>query len=323
MSVTDLINAKTTGEVYLTALASRFQIKETRDQKHYLDFYLTDKTGEVLVRKWNFSDNDRNNLVNAPDKFAIIDVQISIKIYNNKMQYIVQKYNLNSDNLPHENFYFSAPYPVAKMWHDLQSFMKLITDEDYRKLLQNIFDDTKTAELFQRQRAAVIFHHNVYGGLLWHTLTMLKMAAKLVEVYDYLQVNVSLLYTAIIMHDFAKIYEIADFFDNNYTLEGRLIGHISLGAQIVHNYATNLNTPSAKIMLLKHCILSSHGKLEFGSPVAPATLEALIVSRLDDLDAKLNTAYKDLAHTPLHDFSENKYPDFAKQGFYKHLETKK
>ncbi len=305
----------------LTALISRFQIKTTKNQNQYLDLYLIDSTGELLVRKWNYNLFDQQNLIDFKNESIVIDCVIRKTIHNNRFQYVLESYELNF-TMKKENFFPRAIYSIDKMWNELQNFVNKITDTDYQKLLKTLFSDQESLDKFKHHRAAIRNHHNVYGGLLWHTLTMLKTAEQIIKIYHHIPINQSLLFAGIILHDWGKIYEIGtSFSDSLYTLEGRLIGHISIGAQIIEKYAERLNLNSKKMILLKHCVLASHGKLEFGSPVQPAIIESLILSKIDDLDAKLDMINRDFEIINPDGFTNNKHSDFAKQGFYFHFKS--
>lgn len=308
----------------VTAIAARFRIRKTKNQNQYLEFILIDSTGEMLVRKWSFDLFDQNNLLD-PSKHTTIILNCLVRksSYNNRFQYTVENYEINTE-AEVEDYFLHAPYPVKTMWKEFETFLPKITDHDYQKLLQTLLADKEVVEQFKIHRAGVSNHHNVYGGLLQHTLTMLKTAEQIVMIYRHLAIDQSLLYTAIILHDWAKLREISSrFVEARYTVEGRLIGHISLGAQMVEKLTTKTLLPTKKSLLLKHCILASHGKMEFGSPVHPAIIEALILSKIDDLDAKLDTCYRALTTVEKDGFTTNRYPDFASQGFYDHINDDK
>ncbi|WHP38957.1 MAG: HD domain-containing protein [Mollicutes bacterium] len=124
--------------------------------------------------------------------------------------------------------------------------------------------------------------------MLWHTLTMLKMANKVIDIYDYVKINKSLLYAGIMLHDIGKIYEINADLPEQYSFKGKLLGHISIGSEISKKYGQKLKLPEKKIDLLQHMILASHGKLENGSPIRPMLMESFILSQMDDFDSKTN-----------------------------------
>ncbi len=304
----------------LTAIAARFRIRKTKTQNQYLEFILIDSTGELPVRKWNFDLFDQKNLLDpSKENTIILNCLVRKTIFNNRFQYTIENYEINTD-AQLEDYLLHAPYPVKTMWNEFEVFVQKVDDQDYQALLQTLLADQKTVEQFKIHRAGVSNHHNVYGGLLQHTLTMLKMAEQVIMTYRHLTIDKSLLYTAIIFHDWGKLKEISPrFIDPRYTVEGRLIGHISLSAQLVERLGMKTYLPVQKSLLLKHCILASHGKLDFGSPVHPATLEALILSKIDDLDAKLDTCYRALLSVEKDGFTTNRFPDFASQGFYDHL----
>ena len=155
---------------------------------------------------------------------------------------------------------------------------------------------TRTHSLFTRMPAAQNIHHSYTSGLLEHVWSMTRIAGFLADhyakYYDELDppLNRGLIVAATILHDIGKLRELEYHpVEAKYTKEGRLIGHVLMGRDMVREAAAKIEGfPKSCCLCLEHAILAHHGKREFGAPVAPATLEALIVSYVDDLDAKVN-----------------------------------
>jgi 3'-5' exoribonuclease len=141
---------------------------------------------------------------------------------------------------------------------------------------------------FKKHSAAKSVHHGFSGGLLEHTLSVAELCSDLAAHYDYLDRD--LLVTAALCHDIGKVEELSDFPQNIYTDEGQLLGHIVIGSWMVRDHIANIpDFPEAKKNELLHCILSHHGKLEYGSPKVPMLVEAEALQFADNIDAKMET----------------------------------
>jgi 3'-5' exoribonuclease len=169
-----------------------------------------------------------------------------------------------------------------------------VDDPCLKKLVLMILDENLS--LFQKMPAAQNFHHSYTAGLLEHVWSMTRIASFLADhyskYYDKLNppLNRGVIIAATVLHDIGKLRELEYHpVEAKYTKEGRLIGHILMGRDIVREAASRIEGfPEELLLLLEHAILAHHGKLEFGSPVQPLTIEALIVSYIDDMDSKLN-----------------------------------
>jgi 3'-5' exoribonuclease len=178
-------------------------------------------------------------------------------------------------------------------------------------LLHLFFNDEKIAALFKKAPAAKGFHHVYIGGLLEHTLSVIRLLDQMTNHYQ--GINRDILITGGILHDIGKIYEYSYDSIFDYSDQGRLIGHIVIGIEMLDAKIAALGDfPERLAMELRHLILSHHGTQEFGSPKRPKTLEALIVHFIDDLDAKVNAFQEfieesrddDSAWTPFHKLFE-------------------
>jgi 3'-5' exoribonuclease len=182
--------------------------------------------------------------------------------------------------------------PVAKgdidaMFADLMAFVEQIETPCLRQLLHLFFHDGEVAKLFKKAPAAKGFHHVYIGGLLEHTLSVIRLLDQVTKHYQ--GINRDLVISGGILHDIGKIYEYTYDRMFDYSDEGRLIGHIVIGLEMLDaRIAAVEGFPEQLAMELRHLILSHHGTQEFGSPKRPKTPEALIVHFIDDLDAKVN-----------------------------------
>jgi 3'-5' exoribonuclease len=171
------------------------------------------------------------------------------------------------------------------MMNELLACIRKIKDSDFQKLLHSIFDPSELKKKFRRAPAAKGMHHACVGGLMEHTLSLFRLCESVAPHFP--EIDTDLLLTGVLVHDLGKVDELSYVKKFDYTDRGRLMGHIALELDRLSEAIRGLpGFPEQKTVLLKHLILSHHGKEEFGSPVKPMTLEALILHMLDDLDAK-------------------------------------
>lgn len=175
------------------------------------------------------------------------------------------------------------------MYDALMKYMKLVENPYLQKLIQMYFvDNAAFIDAFKNHSAAKTVHHSFVGGLLEHTLGVVRLCVFYVEQYPYL--NRGLLLTAALFHDVGKLKEISNFPENDYTDDGQLLGHIVMGSELVGFGCRHIkNFPKKLMSELQHCILAHHGELEFGSPKKPALAEAMALNYADNTDAKLET----------------------------------
>jgi 3'-5' exoribonuclease len=209
----------------------------------------------------------------------------------------------------------STDYNVEELFKSIHDRIdRSIDDPLLKRLVRNILDDH--AELFKKMPAAQSFHHSYTGGLLEHVWSMTRIAAFLADhygkYYEHLNppLNRGVIVAATILHDIGKLREL-DYHpvEAKYTKEGCLIGHVLMGRDLVRDAARKIDGfPEETLLLLEHAILSHHGRRDFGAPIVPQTLEALMVSFIDDLDAKMNIAARQrLQSTTDGDFTDKVY----------------
>ena len=174
------------------------------------------------------------------------------------------------------------------MQHELTQYITTIRNEYLRKLAAGYFHDAEFMKAFSFHSAAKSVHHGFVGGLLEHTLSVVKMCDYFSKQYPAL--NRDLLLTAAMFHDIGKIKELSAFPENDYTDDGQLLGHIIIGSQMVKERIDTMpGFPKKLESELIHCILAHHGELEYGSPKKPALIEAMALNLADNADAKMET----------------------------------
>jgi 3'-5' exoribonuclease len=195
----------------------------------------------------------------------------------------------------------SSHRKLSEMWESLQRVIhSCIDDEPVRRLVVELLEANR--DLFGRMPAASTLHHSFTSGLIEHVCSMARVASMVAKHYSIYYHNLnpplnrSVVVAGAILHDIGKLRELEYHpAEAKYTKEGSLIGHIVLGRDMVREAARKVpDFPEETLLLLEHVILSHHGKREFGAPVLPSTIEALIVSFVDDLDAKVNIVAREL-----------------------------
>ena len=260
------------------------QQRTTKSNKPYLNLILGDKTGQLEGRIWEPSDPriakdfDRGDVVKARGSASRFDDRLQMKI--DQLRVALTAEVDKSDLMP------STTQDVGVLWRALLSFVASFRNEDLKRLLTTLLADPALGEAYREAPAAKQLHHAWLGGLLEHVVSLLTLADRIAPHYPLLDRD--LLLTGVILHDIGKIHELSWEIGFEYTVEGVLLGHIQMGSALVERTIDSLpNFPPRLKTLVLHEILSHHGKLEFGSPKLPMTPEALALSFIDDLDAKM------------------------------------
>ena len=259
---------------------------ETRNGKPYDNRTLQDKTGTLDGKVW---DPNSGGIADY-EEMDFIEVFGEVISYNNALQL-----NIKQLRKPYEDEYNAADYmptsekSVDGMYNELLSYINQVENKYLHQLLQYYFvKDQAFIKTFKTHSAAKSVHHGFAGGLLEHTLSIVKMCEYYVKAYPLLSKD--LLYTAAIFHDIGKTRELSSFPENDYTDDGQLLGHIVIGVEMISEGVRNIEGFPAKIASeLKHCVVAHHGELEFGSPKKPALAEAVALHYADATDAKLQT----------------------------------
>jgi len=253
--------------------------------KSYLAVSLMDKTGSIEGRVWDNAEHFAG-LFDAED---FVHVKGSVSAYMGKLQVKVTSISRIDDNdVDVKDFLPTARRPVDEMFEELIHIAGAMKDRFLKQLVLDMFSDTKIADDYKHAPAAKGMHHVYIGGLLEHSLSLCSLAEKVCGHYE--GVNLDLITTGAILHDVGKTRELSYSRAFGYTDEGRLLGHITIGVEMIDEKIRKIEGfPAELAMLVKHMILSHHGVYEYGSPKRPKTVEATILSYLDDLDAKVNS----------------------------------
>lgn len=254
--------------------------------KSYLVVSLMDKTGDLEGRVWD----DAERISNDFDIDDFVRVKGRVSAYMGKLQLKISSVaKVDESEVCLEDFLPSAAISPDLMFSDLEGIVETVKDPFIKKLLLTAMQDKELSQGLKNAPAAKGMHHVYIGGLLEHVLSLCCLI-NLVSSHYGERINRDLLLAGAIFHDIGKIRELSYKRSFGYTDEGRLVGHITIGVEILDDLTRSIDGfPAELSMLLKHMILSHHGEYEYGSPKKPKTLEATILSYLDDLDAKVNS----------------------------------
>lgn len=298
MNFTELPNGMVEGFVLL----KKCDEKKTKNGSAYLDVVICDKDGEMTGKWW---DNSSNGVFAAD---MIVKIRGNVEQYNGRDQFRISQmrpagasdsYNI-SDLVP------SAEVGGAQLFDMLHKRVEAFSDEELKAIVLDIIDSRKDKLIVYP--AALRLHHAIVGGLMYHTMSIVRMAEEICKIYP--NINRELLISGAILHDVAKTWELTTAqsgLANGYSTEGELIGHLVKGAMYIDETAKRLGISGEKVTLLEHMILSHHGVPDYGAAVRPMFLEAEILSTLDSLDATIYEINNALENVEKGGFSDRQW----------------
>lgn len=246
---------------------------------------VSDNTGEVVAVFWNLSDQKISEIELM--QFAFIEGQVVKKKSNGQIQINIRNIEQVNEASLLEEMIPSTPLDIEQIMKEIDYKIISIKNPYLKKLLNSFFNDIILREKFKKAPAAKKLHQAYRGGLAEHTRNVSCICETLCQIYP--QLNRDFLITAALLHDIGKIEEYHYNGIIDYTDKGRLIGHIVIGVEMIEDKIKQISDfPDDLTILLKHTILSHHGKLEFGSPKLPSILPAIALFYADDADAKIN-----------------------------------
>jgi 3'-5' exoribonuclease len=268
------------------------QLGTTRDQrKYFLKCLIGDKTGQIPARMWTIDEATYNSL--PTDGFVYVEGQT--QAYQGEIQFIITR--IRPVQPTHEQIRDLLPCsarPAEEMFTELKALLATLDHGAVKALAKAYLDDQFLMEAFKQAPAAKSMHHAYLGGLLEHTLNLLKLANLICPLYP--KINRDIVMMGLFLHDLGKTRELVYDRTFSYSDRGELIGHIVDGAIMLHDKAqkvmveAGLRLPPGLLTVLQHIIISHHGVPEFGAAKVPSTPEAILVSQLDNLDAKTTMA---------------------------------
>ena len=249
----------------------------------YLTVVVQDNSGTIEGKFWDVKPEDTERIQVG----AILNFTFEVLLYNRSLQLRINKCEpADLSKIDFSQFVISSTVPENERKSELERMISSIRNDTYRKLVQGMVD--YVGEKYFSFPAASRIHHNFLGGLSEHSLSMAEMADDISRHYP--QLDRDLLISGALIHDVGKTAEMSGPVTTEYTLEGKLEGHISLANGWLTEVAGKLDLEGTEeAILLHHMILSHHGHYEFGSPVLPLLQEAEVLSMIDNLDARMNT----------------------------------
>ena len=249
----------------------------------YLTVTLQDNTGMIDGKFWDVKEEDKNIIETG----KLVMFSFEVLMYNKNLQLRInrcEKADMSKVNM--NDYVIASSLSEEDRRRSVEEYVKSIQNPVYSALVKGMLD--YVGEKYYTYPAASKIHHNWLGGLSEHSLSMTEMADMVCRHYP--QLHRDLLISATLIHDVGKTAEMSGAFTTEYTLEGRLEGHISLANGWLTEVAEKLQlSDREETVFLHHMILSHHGHYEFGSPVLPMLQEAEALSLIDNLDARMNT----------------------------------
>ncbi len=276
-------------------VAGTRQLRTKADGSAYLALTLCDRTGQLEGRMW---EADEAGEFKAGD---VVKLRGLVCRYQERLQIKVDKLRradeaADAGQFEPGDFVPHTKYAIDDLWSRLEGYVAGFADPHLQQLVRLFLEDASLAPQLREAPAAKMMHHAWIGGLLEHIVSLADICS--FAAGHYPGINRDLLLTGAILHDIGKLVELRWGTSFEYTLEGQLLGHISLGlAMIDQKVALVPGFPPRLKLLVEHLVLSHHGRYEFGSPKLPMIPEAMLLHYLDDLEAKMQTMHAELARS--------------------------
>ncbi|HUY82719.1 MAG TPA: HD domain-containing protein [Acidobacteriaceae bacterium] len=269
-------------------VVTTWQTRRKKDGSPYFALTIADRTGQMEARMWETSD---------AEEFAagdIVKVRGQVNRYQDKLQITLDRIRrATPEEFDVGDFVPKTECDVEELWVVLSGYVESFTDPHLKALLRLFLDDQEIAGALREAPAAKTLHHAWIGGLLEHIVSLLGICDLVAKHYG---VHRDLLLTGAVLHDIGKLHELRWGTSFEYTVQGQLLGHITIGLGMVERKMDAIEGfPPELRLLVSHLILSHHGKYEFGSPKLPMIPEAVLLHYLDDMDAKMQTMRTEFA----------------------------
>ncbi len=268
-----------------TFLVKSKDLGRSRNGKPFLSMMLSDCTGEMDTRMWEGAE-ETSALFQEGD---VIAVNGKASSFQNRMQLVIQHLApVPLSEIQLADYLPKTELDLESLYDELLGYFERLDNVWVRDLGLQLLKNPEIARRYKVCPAAKTIHHAFIGGLLSHSVQLIRIVNAISPWYPALDKNLLIFGAA--FHDFGKIYELSYGTSIGYTDEGKLVGHITIGVTLVDREIQKIpDFPRDLEWQLKHLILSHHGRLDYGSPKKPATLEALLIHHIDDMDSKLNS----------------------------------
>ncbi|ROR03311.1 3'-5' exoribonuclease YhaM family protein [Desulfosoma caldarium] len=293
------------------------QLRTTKNGKPFLTLKLRDKTGSVTARLWENAAETAQSLAGH----RVLRIQGRSELFRDELQIHVQTVQaVPEKEVNPSDFLPVCPRDVKEMWREFSGLLQGLTRKPHRELVQSFLADKPLMQRFRKAPGAKSVHHAYLGGLLEHTVGVMRLASLIADVYPRLDRDLLLL--GAFLHDIGKIYEYTYDLVIDYSDVGRLVGHMVLGVEILNaKLMVCKGFPEETAMVLKHLILSHHGETEYGAVQKPMTREALALHLADDLDARMNSVDEILSKSDDPESAWTAYQQLYGRYFYKGSRT--
>jgi len=281
----DLQELKPQDPVKGRLLVAEKHLYTTKDGKPYLRLQLMNRTGSIEAVLWDGAESAYDLLSRSPEQ--VVEIKGVVVLYQQERRIRLKTVSPAPEGMTEiEAFLPTSSRDPEEMESEFHRTIRRVGNPFLRRLLEAIFRDPEIWEPFRNAPAAKMMHHAYRRGLLEHTLSLARLVQLVGRNYPFLDGD--LLLTATLLHDLGKAWEISPDAGFEYSDEGRLLGHILLGVNVLERKIASIpEFPPSLATHLKHLVISHHGEMEFGSPKRPMTLEASCLHALDNLDAKL------------------------------------
>lgn len=276
----------------------------------YMSVSLQDKTGSIEGKLWDVKPDQASNIVAG--RIGLVSAEVLL--YRGNLQLRIHSIGpVDQQDVDYGDFVAESPVPKEVLRQKIGDAVASIHNDVLHTIVKAIMDEIE--DRFYQYPAAAKNHHNMVGGLATHTSGMIDIANDLCRLYP--QLNRDLLVAGILLHDIGKLEELSGPIVTEYTLKGKLIGHISLAQAMILKVAEEHGLQDEEYTtLLRHMVLSHHGQYEYGSPVLPLVQEAEVLNFIDNLDARLNMLDKSLSATEPGKFTSRIF-SLENRAFYK------
>ncbi|KAF0242571.1 MAG: CMP-binding [Planctomycetota bacterium] len=280
IDIADLTGTEAVDQVFLLG---NIEVRQKKNGEPFLNLELVDRSGRMQAKVWDGAEMTQRKIRTGD----YVRVRGQVKIYNKRLDMAIATIITVDEKSVDKGVFVPRtkkdPVQLAAAWKEIVAGVK---NDWLKRLLRTFVEDEQWFAKFCESPAAVRLHHACIGGLLEHVVTLARAALAIAPLYPGLDKD--LLVTGIFLHDVGKVRELSSDRVFAYTDEGRLVGHIAIGSQMLEEVVAGIEGfPEELRLRLQHMILAHHGQLEYGSPVKPMTLEAVALHYLDNLDAKI------------------------------------
>ena len=275
-------------------LISQPQLRATSNGKKYIAAFLSDKTGKANSRMWQATETVFDSL---PEE-GFVFVRGRSEMYQNTLQIVIEEIRpIDESKVDLIEFLPGTKYDTAEMYEEVKDILRAVKNPSVRQLIKAFLDDEALMDKFCKAPAAAVLHHAWIGGLLEHTLNLMRLGKNILPLYPHLDHDIVLV--SLFLHDIGKTTELVYDISFKYSDQGRMIGHLVKGTMIIEEKVAllqkeGIEIPRGLIDSIEHIIVAHHGQREYGSPVTPATPEAFLVHYIDNIDSKMQMAIDEI-----------------------------